>query len=469
MKSKYTEDKIYELGGVAYLEGAKALVTFSSSNIFEKPEGTLIKLPEIKGKTYREVVPWGENNNLPGEILDLIETNTIASTCLVHKIDVCYGGGVQFGRYDENDNFIKYTKKEILANAKLKEIHDFFLRNDIPRVYSELITDLQWFYNGFVEIILNKDDPSKRKITKLSAKEAVFSRWETANPDTGLIENHFYSAKWADGKPTADDITVTPVLGRTDIINELEERIGRIAETATGKPKDEKEFRYIIPVTLPWPGKKYYQKPYYFSIIKSGWLEFANAIPQFKKALMSNSMTIFYHIEIHENYFPRIYTEEGIKDKKEQAARRKKEYRDINNYLKGSLNAGKGIFSYFKMTPDGKVEIPEIKIHVIEKKLGGEYIEDSHEASAMTFIAFNVHPSLVGTIPGKTTSNLSGSDKRELLRIEQSLQKRLRDSILKPLYLVKTINNWLEEVEFSIPDIILTTLDQGKEVQKINQ
>jgi len=326
---------------------------------------------------------------------------------------------------------------------------------------------LQWFYNGFVEIILNKDNPDKRKITRISAKEAVFSRWETANEKTGLIENHFYSAKWSEGKPKAEEITATPVLGRTDIINELEERIGRTA-IPLGQKKDEKKYRYIIPVTLPWPGKRYYQKPYYYSIIKSGWLDFANALPKLKKALMTNSMTIFYHVEINENYFPRIFSEEGIRDKKKQSERIKKEFRNINKYLKGAENAGKALFSYFKYEHGSKVEVPEIKIKVIEKKLGGEYIEDSHEASAMTFIAFGVHPSLIGTIPGKTTSNLSGSDKRELLRIEQTMQKRLRDSILKPLYLIKTINKWPEDVEFSIPDIILTTLDQGKEVEQIN-
>jgi hypothetical protein len=461
-------DNIYKVAGSYFLNGAKALVTFSDKNIFETPDAALVKLPEIEKKEYREAVPWGASNNLPGEVLALIEENPIACACLPHKIDVSYGGGVKIGYYDETDNFKAYTKKEILGNAQLKEIDNFFLRNDLPRVYSELITDLQWFYNGFIEIILNQDTSQTRKITKISAKEAVFSRWETANPDTGLIENHFYSAKWADGKPKAEEVIVTPVLGSTDIITELEERIGRIPNS-DGETNDEMKFRYIIPVTMPWPGRKYYQKPYYYSIIQSGWLEFANALPKLKKALMTNSMTINYHVEIRDKYFDELFAKEGIKDKKDKEARVKKELTDINTYLKGSENAGKSWFSYFKYDGGNKIEIPDIKIKVIDKKMGGEYIEDSHEASSMIFIAFGVHPSLIGTIPGKTTSNLSGSDKRELLRIEQTMQKRLRDSILKPLYLIKQINKWPEELEFSIPDIILTTLDQGKEVQQINQ
>jgi hypothetical protein len=179
-------------------------------------------------------------------------------------------------------------------------------------------------------------------------------------------------------------------------------------------------------------------------------------------------MTIAYHIEIHENYFPNIFAKEGIKEKSLQEARVKKEYENLNNFLKGVDNAGKTMITYYKVIPDGKAEVPEIKIHVIDKKIGGEFIEDSHEASSMIAYAMRVHPSMIGVIPGKTSSNLSGSDKRELLRISQSLQKRLRDAALKPLYVVKKINNWPSEIQFSIPDILLTTIDSGTEIQKVN-
>jgi hypothetical protein len=100
--------------------------------------------------------------------------------------------------------------------------------------------------------------------------------------------------------------------------------------------------------------------------------------------------------------------------------------------------------------------------------VGRELVEDSHEESAMIYTAFRVHPNLVGIIPGKHASNLSGSDKRELLRITQSLQGRLRDRALRLLYVIKEVNGWPKELEFSITDIILTTLDQGHETEKLN-
>jgi DNA-binding PadR family transcriptional regulator len=136
--------------------------------------------------------------------------------------------------------------------------------------------------------------------------------------------------------------------------------------------------------------------------------------------------------------------------------------------LTNAENTGKPWISYYKITPDGKVEIHDIKITKIDSKIGGEYLEDSQEASAMTYNAFGVHPNLVGVIPSKSSSNLSGSDKRELLRIAQTLQVMRRQKKLELLKLVKEINKWPSSLVLYIQDVILTTLDQGKEVQSID-
>ena len=439
-----------------YLKGSAAAVTFSSKEYFQEPEDP-VKLDKTRG-----AVPWGTDNDLPQQIVELVEANPIATPSLEHKIDVAYGAGVKFGYLDDDNEFKEASKAE--KQSKYKEVQQFFSDNDITGMYSELLTDLIWFYNGFIEIILNRENPGSRKIVSISCKEAFFSRWESANEKTGIVENHFYSSKWPE-KPKKEEYTSTPVLWSKNPTRELAVAMGR-EKSLDGKTKDEKKFRYIIPVKMPYPGRSYYPKPYWYSIIKSGWLEFANKIPEFKKAYMLNSLTVAYHVEINEKYFPSIFNKEGIKAKKDQEKRIKKEYEDINKFLKGAENAGKTMITYYRATPDGKVEVSDIKIHVIDKKIGGEYLEDSHEASAMIAYAMRVHPSLIGVIPGKTTSNLSGSDKRELLRIQQTMQKRIRDKVLRPLYLVKKINKWPEEIEFSIPDLFLTTIDQGKEVDK---
>ena len=117
--------------------------------------------------------------------------------------------------------------------------------------------------------------------------------------------------------------------------------------------------------------------------------------------------------------------------------------------------------SFFKDSPDGKKRY-KIEIVQIENKFkGGEYLEDSGEVSNMIAYTLGVHPSLIGASPGKTSS-MSGTDKRELFIIKQALLKPIRDRILRPLYLVKRINGWPEEIHFAIPNIELTTLDKNK-------
>ena len=79
----------------------------------------------------------------------------------------------------------------------------------------------------------------------------------------------------------------------------------------------------------------------------------------------------------------------------------------------------------------------------------------------MMAYTLGVHPSLIGATPGKN-SGFSGTDKRELFIIKQALLKPIRDRLLRPLYLIKAINNWPKDIYFTIPNIELTTLDKNK-------
>ena len=458
-----SSNEIIISNNVAYLKGANAAVTFTNKIFFEEPVESIL-LPS-KSKKQRGVAPWGADNDLPDRIVTIVGKNPIGSRCLVFRIDVAYGNGPKFG-HNVDGEFTEYSDKEIASSVELQEIEAFFNDNDIEGMYSELITDIEWFYNGFDELILDRNDPAKRKIISLAAKEAYFSRWESADPKTGLVENHFYSTKWAEG-PQENEYEVTPVLWTKNPGKELEIKIGR-TKNLKGEKKDDGKYRYILPVRMPSPGRKYYPKPYYYSIIESGWMDFANAIPTFKKALMQNSITIAYHIEIHEDYFKKVFKKEGITDKKKMDARVKKEYDELNKFLKGADNAGKAMITYFKTTPDGKEIIPDIKITVVDKKMDGKFIEDSQEASSMTFIAFGVHPQQLGPIPGQTVSNLSGTDKRELYTINQALQARLKSRLLRALYLVKQINKWPEELKFAIPSIIINTTDKKDQIEEVN-
>jgi hypothetical protein len=95
------------------------------------------------------------------------------------------------------------------------------------------------------------------------------------------------------------------------------------------------------------------------------------------------------------------------------------------------------------------------------KKEGGDYIEDSEEVSNIISYGMLVHPSLIGAAPGKN-KNINGTEARELFILQQAKLKPFRDRILRPLYVIKAINNWPADLHFVIPNLELTTLDKDK-------
>ena len=438
-----------------FLSGIKAAVVVTDSKkIFEKPDADPKEIETKKGKI--KVVPWGEDNDLPQQIIKKVEASTDMSTGMLFNIQVGYGDGVLPVRISYNDK----GEKVVTPAMDNEEINKFFEYNDINGYMLEQLTDINHFYNVFPEVILNMDKPLSRKVVELNHKEAAFSRWSEMDKKTGNIKYHLYSAKWTEGSISKEDVAVTEVLNMRRPIPDIMRRIGREPDIK-GKKKDDKVYRYIVPVTFPTPGRTYYQKPYWYSLIESGWYDFAVAIPEFKKYLIKNGMAIRYIIYLPDDYFPDIFTREGITKEEDQTARVKKEYNDFNKFLTGLENTGKAMVSFYKTSPDGSKQY-RIEIKSVENNVkGGEYLEDSGEVSNMIAYTLGVHPSLIGAQPGKNTG-FSGTDKRELFIIKQTLLKSIRDRLLRPLYLIKAVNKWPADIFFSIPNIELTTLDKNK-------
>ena len=224
--------------------------------------------------------------------------------------------------------------------------------------------------------------------------------------------------------------------------------------------------RYVMHLDMPSPGKFYYQKAYWWSIFESHWFDFSCAIPELKMNLMKNQMVLKYHVKINKAFFPTMFTAEKITDLEKQKIRRTEFYDHLENFLGGKENAGKNIVTEFDYHIQTAIERQDIIITPIENFIkGGEYIEDSEEASNAICYAMGVHPSLKGASPGKSKT-INGTEARELFIIKQSMMKPFRDILLQPLKLVQSINGWDENIDFVIPNIMLTTLDKNTGAEK---
>ena len=474
---------VHANGQMAYLSSAKALVTFGTAkDIFAIPKNKPFEVEATGAAEPVKVVHWGDNNNFPSDLREKVNPSVETSSNLLFNILTTFGDGIKPVMMIVSGTEKKFVDIEIYEIVMLREIAaetnddikamltaqledfrkskdeiiTFFEENNMPRYFLEQCTDLHWFYNIFPELVSNRETGEKRKIVRIRSKEATFSRWSEMN-DKGKIEYHLYSAKWGDGTKKKEEIFATPVLDFNNPADDLRERWLEEKE----KPYDKRENSWIVPVTFPTPGRNYYARAYWYSMMESGLYDIALAVPELRKAIIKNQTIINWMIYVSEDYFPEIFKRENITKEKDQKARIKQEYASWEAMLKGEKNAGKSIVVYKKKTLDGQ-EIKLLEFVPMDNKLKStDYINESEDVSNSIAYAMLIHPSIVGAVPGKNKT-INGTEARELFIIKQTLLDPYRRLMTQPFYVTKAINRWPKLLHFIVPHKELTTLDNSK-------
>lgn len=479
---------IHVNGNSNFLAGSKALVSFGSAkDIFgvptNKPQEKEVTGPN-NSKVTVKVVEWGTGNKFPSELREKVNPSVETSSNLLFNILMTFGAGLKpmmmivdgtdkkfvdieiyelvmlrMIHTENNEKVKKILEADLKEFKKTKdEIITFFEDNNIVRYFLEQCTDLHWFYNVFPELKSNAETGDKRKIVEIRNKEATFSRWSEMN-DRGKIPYHLYSAHWAEGTTKPENIFATPVLDFYNSTADLRERW--LEDSKSKKAFDKRNNRWIIPVTFPTPGRNYYARAYWYSMMESGLYDIAIAVPELRKAILKNQTILNFIIYLHEDYFPEIFKREGITTKKAQLARIKKQYAEWESMLKGEENAGKNMVVYKKKGLDDTAE-KLLEIVPIDNKLKSQdYINEGEDISNGIAYAMLIHPSVVGAVPGKNKS-INGTEARELFIIKQALLEPYRFLMVKPFYTIKAINKWPKNLHFIVPHKELTTLDNSK-------
>jgi len=421
-----------------------ALFTEESKRIFDYEE---VKPIDVK-QGFRGYVPWGTDNEQPYQVIEKIRDDEVMSSNMWFNINTAYGRGFRYTNPDGSP----------VTNPVIKK---FFRRNNFVKFWAEQFTDIKHFLFSIGVIIL---DAEGKHIVQIRHKEAINCRFETCNPDTGDIENVFY-ANWKD-KPKNDQVQAIPLLDMDDPVGDLMVRLGLEEDPATGKkskPVKARMFAFIN--RIPTAGEKYYPFPYYAATFNSGWYDIKTMIPTAKKAKMRNGMMLRYIVYMHKDYFAKLFESEKITDPKKQKERKTLEINNIKTFLAGEENAGKQWTTSYYFDPNGN-EIKMVRIERVDKdKEGGDWIEDSEEAANIVSYAMSVHPSLIGSSPGKNKS-INGTEARELFTMKQALERLPRDIMLQPFYMLNDLNGW--DLEFDIPDLMLTTLDQKTDAKEVS-
>ncbi len=394
-------------------------------------------------------IPFGRDDRAPYRLVRTAGTDVVLSQNLFFNILTLYGGGLRY---------IDRTTGEPTDDP---EIDDFIQSNSLSEFFLEQCTDIKHYFFTVAVIILDRDG---KKIVQLRHKDACHCRFEKAD-GKGRI-NHVFVANWHGQGLSKKDVETVVLLDERNPLGHLEVLMGRrpgadgLTEMRTRRRK------FAVVMRFPTPGNRYYPSPYYMAIFRSDWFDIERLIGAGKKSKIRNSGSVRYHVEIHKDYWPQLMQSEGIFDPAAIAARKKKELTNIRNFVTGSRNAGKVWISSYYIDSYGK-EQRMVRINVIDtSKEGGDWSEDIQETSNMLCYGLNIHPNLVGATPGKSQTNNSGSDKRELFTLKQALETSFRDVLLKVHSLVIRFNGWKPRVYPAVPIVQLTTLDKHSDAEE---
>ena len=424
-----------------------------SGSIFDDDGTTPLVEIEIGKKSYT-YIPFGEDNMLPYEIIRRIGESSVMAQNKLFNVLTCYGMGLQY-----NDVETKLPSKD-------KEVNLFRMHNSMSRFFLEQITDMKYFFFCVSAIILNKKGD---KIVGIRHKEACYCRFTQSK--NGRSKYVLY-ANWRNSV-NPDNVEVLPLLDELDPLGDLQKRMGLDGQNGKVKSRQStepacKERVFAIVTRFPTPGCQYYPVPYYSAIFRDKWYDISRLIAIGKMAKLKNHAAIPYLVEIHNDYWRGIFKEEHITDPEKQKQRKLAEKEKIRSFISGIENSGKLWIAGYYTTPDGK-EVKMVRITRIDtSKDGGDYSDDIAESNNMQCYADNIHPNLVGATPGKSQTNNSGSDKRELFTLKQSIEKAFHDLMETVHWVVIYFNHWEEKVYIDVPLIMLTTLDENKDAKKVS-
>lgn len=414
------------------IEGRGALIYENSGKeVFREDSDTV---PTIINDRH-SYMPWGADNLMPYTILDMIERDETLSTCQMFNAEICYGNGLRFD-----------TSK--CSEIVREEVDAFCSDNNIPAYFLGVCQDLKHFAFTVSVIILSKDG---KKIVDIIRKEACYCRFSPR--EKGKRQFVFYG-NWRESL-SEKDIEIIPLL---DVHNPLRNLKDLVEKT--------NERKFAILTEIPAPDHTYYPIPYYASLFRGKWYDIKQLIGLAKESKLKNSAPIKYLIEISKTYWTEIFKSEHITDPVKQQERVKQGKQEILDFLTGVENSGKAWFSTFYRDVKGQ-EYSDVKITKVETdKEGGDWSTDIIEAINMICFTMRVHSNLVGSVPGKTQSNNSGSDKRELYTIAQALQKPYHDLLFAVYNLIIRFNGW-KGCSVDVPFIQLSTLDENRDAKLV--
>jgi hypothetical protein len=436
-------------GNLAVSEYRGIAVSYSFKNTVDSKDSSVTPLKiEVKDKSGK-IASWGKNNDYPQKVISEIKKSGSGSSALRFLRKSHYGNGFVLMDVTPDENGKKSAR--LVDVTQYPEINDFLKRSQFGRFMKETIADLEWFSIAFPEYILSNNF---EKINRVKRHRTAWCRFEIMDDKSGLVENVYISEKFGKESvsPDSEYVSVVPLIDSYWSAEEVREYC-----------RQNKIYKFIRPVFYPLIDEAYYPEAEWHAIVKNGWLDVANSVPEYKKNIFLNQVSIKYHIEVDERYFETVYDS----DWREYSVDKRKEIRQdlidgINESLVGNKNAAKSIQSMMFIDDKG-LQTSAIKITTVDDKLkDGSYLPEAEAANSEILFALGVDPSLIGAgIPGGKLGAGSGSDKNNAYNILQALKKTDRETTLETWDFIADYNGYDPKIRGQFENNVMTTLDKN--------
>lgn len=418
----------------------------TSETIFTETKTPSSSKPVIKDSGNLEYAIWGDDNLRPQKLFEYIEGNDLIPTLLDFKVRSFYGDGLIYG-YDVVDEVTGLDKFKRVVEP---EVDEWLEKIAVERYLLSVAHDYYALKNAFAELSVSVGG----RIENISCKDATMCRLSKQDAN-GKINTVYVNANWDNGGTAENSIKVIAINPDFDIPSQIQP--GR---------------NHIIPLRQQRRGRVYYDKAEWEALIEAGWLDLATMIPQYKKKLMENQLSIKYHVQVPDYWWKWKFKDWDSMDAKTQKEKKQEEVSNFVEFMKGTKNAGNVFFTAFKYDERINKEFPGWKINILEMPKGGEYLEDSQETDFHITRAFGVDPTIVGIGPGKGHQSGSGSDKRVASNHYNQLTAADHDIMLSPINIAARINGFNKYAEagkrlyFMTKGFFIATLDQVTEQKR---
>jgi hypothetical protein len=379
-----------------------------------------------------EWVRWGESDSIAIEMLQLCWGSPTKPRLMDQAKEFMLGAGPKLMALDINEE-----GKEVKKLVKNQTLKTWFRRKQIYSKYLELAAlSLAFAEIAFVRFSIQDD--YQVVLETIQPNKVRFKKPAAGQPLTHLLINPYFGTS---RNIKREDITQVPIFDPEEPDRYLES---------------------VMVLKKAQIGADFYTQGLWWGT--RTWTKVDNIVPEYHLSGLANGYNLKLLIEMDESYF--LMDDESMDDEKVVTAveKRKDDFMDrMDDYLSGVKNTDKALVLIGNLAAQDGKEKKLIRITPIENKMTDDaYMSLMKQAGMKQAQGHGVLPSLAGIAEGDKLGGSGSELMHSVMYQVRHMTPSYRRLLKEPLdYALEVMGYNLDDMEYFITDIEMTTLDEN--------